>query len=341
MLSPAYEAAVRAWASGDHAGAFAAVAAFSEGALIEQLGALRALWSRARACRACYERAVWDAAPILAALMLHTDASRAGAAAGGPRLNERMARSLADLMRSDPARSDFAERWYGVMCGIAVGENRFEDGLRWAEHGLDAFPGSAELLVAKSAIEETFGLEAVNRLETVLDPSSRQTRLNLARFQAVRRHLELAREALRDAVAARPSLAEAWLRLGRVAWRLGDEREAREALVQALERAQARETTYLAHLFLGRLLEDEGRFEDASRSYESALTITADAQAARLALSHARMRLGDAAAARRHTEAALAAAGARPRPDPFWDYPWGPAVGVEERLLALRREASP
>jgi hypothetical protein len=52
------------------------------------------------------------------------------------------------------------------------------------------------------------------------------------------------------------------------------------------------------------------------------------------------LRLGGPVAARGEVETAVAFAGLRTGPDPFWLYPWGPAVGVEERLEALRREAS-
>jgi hypothetical protein len=39
-------------------------------------------------------------------------------------------------------------------------------------------------------------------------------------------------------------------------------------------------------------------------------------------------------------EATVRDAGRRRKPDAFWPYPWGPSVGVEERLERLRREAS-
>jgi hypothetical protein len=86
--------------------------------------------------------------------------------------------------------------------------------------------------------------------------------------------------------------------------------------------------------------EDDGRLDEAARSYEAALLLEPQAQSARLALSHVRLRLGDAAAARREMEATVRGAERRRKPDPFWLYPWGPSVGVEDRLASLRREAS-
>jgi hypothetical protein len=37
-------------------------------------------------------------------------------------------------------------------------------------------------------------------------------------------------------------------------------------------------------------------------------------------------------------EKSIRAVGRRTQPDPLWLYPWGPSVGVEDRLDALRRE---
>jgi cytochrome c-type biogenesis protein CcmH/NrfG len=107
-----------------------------------------------------------------------------------------------------------------------------------------------------------------------------------------------------------------------------------------LARSSARDTVFLAHLFLGRINEDAGRLDDAARAYEAALALHPRCQSARLALSHLLWRRGDAAGARREVEAALQPAGEGQHRDPFWQYPWGTGVGAEERLEALRREVS-
>ena len=85
--------------------------------------------------------------------------------------------------------------------------------------------------------------------------------------------LEKAYQALRSAVAADSSLHEARLRLGRVAWRLGEAVEARSALNDVLSRETGGSTAFLAHLFLGQLEEDSGKPAEAVRSYESALAL--------------------------------------------------------------------
>ena len=343
MLSPAYAAAVERYVAGDREGALAGVAAIAERELREQVEALRSLGKRARACTACAASVAWQQAPLRAALMLHTDAALDGSRdRTSARTQESLAIELAALMKDDPERGPFARRWYATMAGLAQAGNRWSEALDWVERGLDAFPGSADLLLVLGAIEETYGAEVTPRwFEEIMDPNPRQAQANLARAQELRGHLQKALRALRDAVAAMPSLHEARLRLGRVAWRLGDTDEARAALSEVLAASTLRETVFLAHLFLGRIHEDADRLDEATRSYEAAVALQPRCQSARFALSHLLWRRGDAAGARRGVEVALQAAGETQQRDPFWRYPWGSGVGASERLEALRQEASP
>jgi tetratricopeptide (TPR) repeat protein len=246
------------------------------------------------------------------------------------------------MLKDDPTHRAFARRWYEAMAGLAQGENRWGEALDWAERGLRDFPDSAEMLLVLGSIEETVGAQAVPSLsrEALVDPNTRQTRSNILHLREVREHLEKAHRALRSAVAADPTLLEARLRLGRVAWRLGETGEARSTLEEVLSRKPDAATAFLAQLFLGGIDEDAGRLDDAARAYGAALALVASAQSARLALSHVRLRQGDAATARAEVEKAVGSAGRRPQPDPLWLYPWGPSVGVEDRLEALRREAT-
>ena len=319
VLSPAYESVVRRYAAGDRQGAVANLADWPEGRLRDDLTALRALVQASLACPGgCGAANVWQRIPIEAALMLHSDAAQEVRGEGRlPRLHESAAVEIARLMKQDPSRRTFARRWYEAMAGLAQGENRWGEALEWAERGLEDYPDSAGMHLVLGSIEETLG-----------------ARLGF------RAHLERAERALRSAVAADPSLGEARLRLGRVCWRLGETTEARSFLQDVLDRKPERETALLAHLFLGRLDEDAGRLDEATQAYEAALALDPSAQAARIALSHVRLRRGDTASARAEAETALGFSGYRLRQDPFWLYPWGPSVGVEERLEALRREAS-
>jgi tetratricopeptide (TPR) repeat protein len=200
------------------------------------------------------------------------------------------------------------------------------------------------LWLVKGSIEEMEAVQAAQATPSLPtgEPAANVDSLRSGMLQRrdVEKYLQAARKSLRASLHADPSLAEAHLRLGRVAWRLGDTTEARAELEAALARSGEPRTSYLAQLFLGRLDEDAGRHHDAAARYEAAVALGPEHQSARLALSHARLRDGDPDAARREVEQALVAAGRRKERDPLWLYPWGPAVGIGERLEAMRREAS-
>lgn len=325
-LSPEYEAALRAYASSERERAVSEVVGWTERRLRDEVTGLYA--------RRVSLRKV--------ALLLHGDcAQRARRDGLPPQPHESAALTIAHMLKAESAERPFVRRWYEAMAGLALGESRWGEALDWAERGLRDFPVAAPMLLVVGSIEETVGALALLRLpEFVFSPVQRETRENLGALREARGHLERAHRSLRSAVAAEPSLTEARLRLGRVAWRLGETSEARSALEGVLAREPAGRTAFLAHLFLGRLHEDAGRLDEAARAYEAALALDHRAQSARLALSHVQLRLGGAGAARREVEAAVGYAGLRPEPEPYWLYPWGPSVGVQERLEVLRREAS-
>jgi tetratricopeptide (TPR) repeat protein len=344
VLSPAYQAVVRRYQSGDREGAVAEAGAWPERRLRDEMTALRALWQEAQACDRCLAADTWERFPVRAALMLHSDSAQQARRNGQPpRLQESAAVEVARLLKDDAAHRAFARRWYEAMAGLAQGENRWDEALEWAGRGLRDFPDSADLLLVLGSIEETVGAQAsfLETHETLVDPNTRRSRSELLQRREVHEHLEKAHRALRAVVAADPTLLGARLRLGRVAWRLGETAEARSALEEVLSRGPDASTAFLAHLFLGRIDEDAGRLEDAARSYGVALALVPSAQSARFALSHVRLRSGDTPGARAEVEKSVGAARRRPGPDPLWLYPWGPSVGVEDRLDALRRETAP
>jgi len=343
VLSPAYEAIVRRYLSGDREGAVGDMSAWPEWRMRDEMTALRAFWQKAQTCRPCAASMAWQQIPARAALVLHSDcAQRARRDGNSPRLHESLAVEIARMLKDDRAQRAFARRWYEAMAGLAQGENRWSEALDWAERGLRDFPDSAEMLLVLGSIEETVGAQAsfLETHEALVDPNTRRSRSELLQRREVREHLEKAHRALRSAVAADPTLLEARLRLGRVAWRLGETAEARSVLSDVLAQEPDAAKAFLAHLFLGRLDEDASRLVDAARSYEAALALDPHSQSARLALSHVRLRGGDAPGARADVETTVGSAGRRPHPDALWLYPWGPSVGVEERLETLRREAT-
>jgi tetratricopeptide (TPR) repeat protein len=310
VLSPAYRTLVARYAAGERTQAADDLCGWSDSRVKKEVPT------------------AWGELPLRAALMLHTDCVRRAPVdrkLPGPHVNA--AWSIARAMAKQPSLRAFARRWYEAFAELAQSEYRWGDALEWAERGLDDFPGSAALWLVRGSIQEMQALQAA------------QAQANLPHGLGVVDPLQAARKSLRAAIHADPSLAEAHLRLGRVAWRMGDTGEARAELELALARSTEPRTSYLAQLFLGRLEEDAGRFQDAAARYEAAVATGSVYQSGHLALSHARMRLGDRAAARREVELALASTSRKTERDPLWLYPWGPAVGVAERLDAMRQDA--
>jgi cytochrome c-type biogenesis protein CcmH/NrfG len=155
-----------------------------------------------------------------------------------------------------------------------------------------------------------------------------------------RLRLERAGSFYERALASDPQQAEARLRLGRVRFRQGRMRAAREAFRDVLGGSRDADLQHLAHLFLGRVHEAEGELADAGQEYAQALTLAPQSQAAALALSHLRQRQGEPGSLEL-VEAALAQAGHRSAPDPYWDYLMARAAPRADALLdELRQQAS-
>ena len=206
------------------------------------------------------------------------------------------------------------------------------------------FPRSAALWLLLGSIEETRGTREVSRRSDVLlfARDSLRARAKLAGIPEPSAHLAKAQQALRAALAVEPGLAEARLRVARVAWWRGDLAEARAELRQVLStKPDDPWVAFLAQLFLGRVQEDAGELAQAAVSYQAAVALHAQCQSARLARSHVLHRIGEHAGARRELEIALRSGGSRSRPDAYWLYLAPPAGAAEEELAALRREVMP
>jgi len=342
-LSSGYKEAVRRYAAGERDAAVDWAAALPPRQLKQQLAALNATARRARACTAACEAIVaWREARPTAAAMLHTDAYLRARTLARPaaRVQETAAAAILELLRDEPERRGFVERWYVAMAGVAAADTRWDDAQGWAERGVQALAGSAELQLALGAVLETRATLEAPRWPQLTGATGQQRVANQNRFLLARERLERARRALVAALAADPSLDEARVRLGRVQWRLGEAAEARATFEQVVARTAAHDSVYLARVFAGRIAEDAGRFDDAARAYEAAIALDGEDQAAYVALSQARLRLGDPVGARRAVEASLAPAGRRSHSDPYWNYGWGPGARISDRLEGLRREAS-
>ncbi|HRB12586.1 MAG TPA: tetratricopeptide repeat protein, partial [Vicinamibacteria bacterium] len=133
---------------------------------------------------------------------------------------------------------------------------------------------------------------------------------------------------------------EARLRLGRVLWRLGRPEPARAVLEQVLGKHAEAPQQYLAHLFLGRILEDRGELAAAEEHYRVALAMQPLSEIAAVAVSHARLLQGDVEGARDRLRAGLEAVRARRDFDPWMSYLLPQTPGGEAIMAELRESIS-
>ena len=113
--------------------------------------------------------------------------------------------------------------------------------------------------------------------------------------------------------------------------------EARESLKQAVDETDG-DSRYLARLFLGQCLEDDGDIEGAIDRYSAAVAMRPDTQIGAVALAHAQSLRGRSETAREVLERMLPLSGRRQSADPYWNYLTGAPEAVEALIEDLRRE---
>ena len=283
---------------------------------------------------------------LRAAVMLHTDREdyeriqapvvEASRECG---INEHAgyARALIPLLvvQSSEASREFGRRWLTAMALSSHWDLCLDDARRWTHEGIKWFPKDATFhLIQGTAGEISGALTPVS--PHFVNPRNRSQGFN-DRLER-RQELEQARRDLEAALSLQPDLHEARLRLGRVLWRLEKLPQARAPLQAVVDQAKDPALLYLAHLFLGRVLEDSSELAPAVEHYRAALAIDAGAQAAAVALSQALLLAGEDSEAREVLDRALQhAPRAEPR-DAFMSYHLGHSGRAGAMLEALRAE---
>jgi tetratricopeptide (TPR) repeat protein len=347
---PRYVELLESYASGRQEGPVAALASWSEDDLKRETGALRALADAARACASCAARRTLERLPLRAAVLLHTDVDvRVGTPAPdaemftprcGPRVHDVLAERLLSVLMRRPEEHGFGRRWYLAMALRTHWDLCPDDAARWVRAALAWFPDDAELLLARGTAEDVAELRRPESLPArgVLPP--RLAREAEAEAASRRQLLERAKRSFEEALKSNPGLHEARVRLGGVLWRLGRRAEARACLEPAVAAGAEPSLLYLAHLFLGRVHEDEGRLPQAEAAYRAAVGVEEDGQAAAVALSHVLQAAGQAEASREVLDRLVRQAW-RPADDPYWAHRGGRYLDAEALLEELRGEVRP
>jgi tetratricopeptide (TPR) repeat protein len=357
-----YWGAVAQYAQGDRAAALRDIGNFGEKDLDAIADAVEKLSHASNKCEDCEARHRFEALPLRAAVLLHAERDRADRAqkvklldgapdcAANPQAAaaERLLASAEQQKGGDVFAANFALAlamdFRSMLCILRAGH--------WAEVGLKVAPGNASLFVARGLAAETMGVtgwaeptpftvfdDARGRSRT-LDTTPRPVSRTVMRSSPIDkpRLLNVAREAFEKALAIDPDQEEARVRLGRVQWRLGRIKEAKESLSTALA-GKEDSIKYLAHLFLGRCLEDSQDLRGAIDEYKAALALRPETQIGAVALAHALALRGDSEGARQVLEPVLVYSGNRRTVDPYWAYLIGTPDLSNAMLEALRSES--
>jgi tetratricopeptide (TPR) repeat protein len=344
-----YREIVGQYAAGETAAALFQLGGWSDERVRKHVSNLSDAVVSIRKCPGCPIRVAFTKFPLRAALLLHLDRElqehfslpeSEQAPVCGSGLQAIAFEHLASILTLvDPAGGAFVKRAYLGMSGQAMWFHCFPEAVTWARSGVKRFPKEASLLLAEGVALEArayFNMTPAP-VSIGLSPATMRMRDELnANLRFLR---DQARQSFEAAVAADPALTEARLRLGRVLWRQGRLEPARAALQAALGQPAEAPQQYLAHLFLGRVLEDSGDAVAAEEHYRIALALRPLSEIAAMAISHARFLQGDSEGARQALRSGLLAARRRLENDPWVPYML-PQSPEGEAILAELRQAA-
>jgi tetratricopeptide (TPR) repeat protein len=287
-----------------------------------------------------------DVPGMFAAAMLHTDTAFAAIDAQRTSDGSFHLRAAADLLAwtmlkvPDERQWLFARRDWRLMVVRILNfhfawdvEQSLRQAHRWA-------PDEVKVLRAKDLTENDADMELalgslaagfayMNARDLSVEGRSKDA--------LVRQCRQRAEGHFRRALALRPDMLEARLRLGRVVMEQERTAEAEAELRTVLERSTDPRTMYLALLFLGEAAEKDHRLQEATALYRRAVDVKPDCQAARVALAYASEREGRLDAARLVLTPLLDRSGTRTIPADDWtSYPSGQFQEGFEALDRLR-----
>ena len=272
-----------------------------------------------------------------AAALLHLEAAVAANARGQAAAAAAQAAAGREILDRARGEAAFRSRWLLALGYDLLGQARLAE----AEPVFDesAKAGLAEAWLALGAI-----WDFRSTLETLAPGAAVEAApigsQGLTRFQLQaqrERALAKAEECYRRALRARPDLAEAHLRLGRVLARRDKTAEAEPELKAGAAQGDQL-VQLLAQLFLGDLAQARGQLQPAIEHFRQALQLDPRSQAARLALSYAVLRSGNRAAAAQLVREAASTPQQDATMDGWLAYHLGPSRHLQDLMRSLREE---
>ena len=346
-----YVGMVGLYASGEEASALALLGRWGEARIRKHVEELSDGVVSIRKCPACPVRPAFSRFPLRAALLLHID--REILDQFSPPVSEQVAQCgtgeqakiidqlTAILLLIDPEAGDFLRPLYLGIAQQAQWSHCFKESQGWARAGLRFLPRDVPLKMAAAVAAETEAFFVLPPAPRSIDQPPAVARRRDAEAARLRDLWEAARKGFTEVLLISPDHAEARLRLGRVLWRLQKGDEARACFEKILSKAGEAPVQYLAHLFLGRVLEDKGEWSGAEEHYRIALSIEPASGTAAVALSQVRFLQGDHVSAREILVTGIEAARHRTDFDPWVPYLITQAPVGEQILAGLRQGLRP
>jgi tetratricopeptide (TPR) repeat protein len=224
--------------------------------------------------------------------------------------------------------------WYRAIGAYLARERQFADALVHFDRAREIVPDNAEVLYGEACLHETLGAP---RIQNYLLVTTLPNGLYIRGVESAEAEWRRAELLLRRALALKPGLTEARLRLAHVVNQQQKFAEGLSLADQVIAESRDRTMLYYGHLFAGDARLALNRADGARDSYLKAIDLFADSQAARLGLGAALRVMGDNAGA---LEAMMPTLTKQPSTragdDPWWDYYDGDASQMEALLSDLR-----
>lgn len=240
-----------------------------------------------------------------------------------------------DMLDAVTARRDpFVAQWFAAIGEYLVNQRRYSDGLAHFERARRVVPNDPRVLFAEARLHEALAAPLMQNFVRVTAVSQG---VPTSGIDDRRTELRRAEGLLRRALALNPAFLDARLRLARALIEQGKHDEGRSLAEQVAATAADRRLQYYALLFAGDALFSLGRTADAGKSYQRAIDLFPNAQAARFGLASALRSVGDTAQARDVVMPAIARQpSTREGDDPWWEYYDGDATQMDALLENLR-----
>lgn len=328
---PKYEQMVRLYAAGERDAALTQLGARTKARLrADVLELKRAAEELKEDCSDCVARRTFSGFPLRAALLLHSyreisdqfrrPESEQPADCGIGLHADVIGYESRILLILDPTAAAFVRSVFLAVSRHALWSHCVDVARQWAVLGLELSPHNASLHLAHGVALETRAFFTPAPAPETPGLLPRVAAQRKAQSDNHRRLWIEARRAFEAALAVDPGHTEARLRLARILWRLGQPDAAVSHFEAILAQGSDPQGRYLAHLFLGRVLEDKGRLSDSEEQYRAALKLEPLSQTTATALSHVRFLQGDHERAREVMIEGMEGARRRSTHDPWVAY---------------------